>query len=60
MNTITFGTVAFTGVEMETHAPDAALGAAMLVGGLALTAIALRHARTSIDQTRNGVPQSIG
>jgi membrane protease YdiL (CAAX protease family) len=60
MNTITFGTVAFTGVEMETQAPDAALGAAMLAGGLVLTAIALRHARTSIDQGRNGVPGSIG
>jgi membrane protease YdiL (CAAX protease family) len=60
MNTITFGTVALTGVEVERQEPDIALGSAMLAGGLVLTAIALRHARTSIDQGRNGVPQSIG
>ena len=45
LNTITFATVVVTGVEMETETPDAALGAAMLVGGAILTAIALRHAR---------------
>lgn len=45
LNTITFATVAMTGVELETETPDAALGAAMLVGGSVLTAIALRHAR---------------
>ena len=45
LNTITFATVVFTGVELETDAPDAALGAALLVGGLVLTAMALRHVR---------------
>jgi membrane protease YdiL (CAAX protease family) len=45
LNTITFATVVVTGVEMETETPDAALGAAMLVGGTVLTAIALRHTR---------------
>lgn len=45
LNTITFASVVFTGVEMESPTPDAALGAAMLVGGSVLTAIALRQAR---------------
>ena len=49
LNTITFATVAATGVDMENPTPDAALGIAMLVGGSVLTVIALRHARTSID-----------
>jgi membrane protease YdiL (CAAX protease family) len=49
MNTITFSTVVFTGVEMEAQTPDALLGAALLAGGLALTAIALRHARPAPD-----------
>ena len=46
LNTITFATVVFTGVDMETDTPDAVLGGALLLGGLALTAIALRHARS--------------
>ena len=54
LNTITFATVVVTGVEMETQTPDAALGAAMLIGGSVLTVIALRHARTSIDGTAAG------
>jgi membrane protease YdiL (CAAX protease family) len=45
LNTITFATVVVTGVEMETQAADALLGAVMLAGGLVLTGIALRHAR---------------
>ena len=45
LNTITFATVVFTGVELETDTPDAVLGGALLLGGLVLTAIALRHAR---------------
>jgi membrane protease YdiL (CAAX protease family) len=45
LNTITFATVALTGVDLETEAPDAALGAALLLGGSLLTAMALRHAR---------------
>lgn len=45
LNTITFATVVFTGVDLETETPDAALGAALLLGGSVLTAIALRHAR---------------
>ena len=60
LNTITFGTVVFTGVEMETQTPDAALGAAMLMGGLVLTGIALRHARTSINPAANGAAESFG
>jgi membrane protease YdiL (CAAX protease family) len=47
LNTTTFLTVILTGVEMETQAPDVALGATMLVGGSILAAIALRHARPS-------------
>ena len=49
LNTITFATVVVTGVDLETETPDAALGAALLVGGPVLTAIALRHARAAID-----------
>ena len=45
LNTITFATVVFTGVDLETDTADAALGAALLVGGSVLTAMALRHAR---------------
>jgi membrane protease YdiL (CAAX protease family) len=45
LNTITFSTVLVTGVEMEAQTPDPLLGATMLAGGLALTGIALRHAR---------------
>jgi membrane protease YdiL (CAAX protease family) len=44
LNTITFATVVLTGVDMETETPDAALGAALLLGGSVLTAIALRQA----------------
>jgi hypothetical protein len=51
MNTITFSTVVITGVEMEAQTPDAPLGAALLAGGLALAAIALRHARPAPDNT---------
>lgn len=53
LNTITFATVAFTGVDMETETADAALGAAMLLGGSVLTAIALRHARPSPARSGN-------
>jgi len=45
LNTITFATVVVTGVGMETETPDVALGAALLLGGSVLFAIALRHAR---------------
>ena len=45
LNAITFATVVFTGVDLETETADAALGAALLLGGSVLTAIALRHAR---------------
>ena len=45
LNTITFATVVATGVDMEKETPDAFLGTALLVGGAALTAMALRHAR---------------
>jgi len=45
LNTITFSTVVVTGVDLEAETPDAALGAALLLGGSVLTAIALRHAR---------------
>lgn len=60
LNTITFATVALTGVDMETQTPDAFLGAAMLLGGMVLTGIALRHARTSIDRPANGAGGSFG
>jgi len=49
LNTITFATVVVTGVGEETETADAVLGSALLVGGVVLTAIALRHARTPID-----------
>jgi membrane protease YdiL (CAAX protease family) len=45
LNTITFLTVVATGVEAETETAEAALAAALLVGGSALTVMALRHAR---------------
>ncbi len=45
LNTITFATVAWTGVEPETQPADAILGSALLVGGTVLTVIALRNAR---------------
>lgn len=50
LNTITFATVAVTGIEMETQAADAALGAVMLLGGLVLTGMALRHARPAPER----------
>lgn len=54
LNTITFATVVVTGADLETETPDAALGAALLLGGSVLTAIALRHARPSIDWSGGG------
>ena len=45
LNTITFLTVVAMGVEAETETAEAALAAALLLGGGALTVIALRHAR---------------
>jgi uncharacterized protein len=50
LNTITFATVVFTGVEMETETPDAALGTALLVGGSILFGIALRYGPTPIER----------
>ena len=45
LNTITFATVVVMGADPEAETPDPALGAALLIGGSVLTAIALRHAR---------------
>jgi membrane protease YdiL (CAAX protease family) len=45
LNTITFATVVVTGADFETETPDPVLGAALLLGGAVLFAIALRHAR---------------
>ncbi len=47
LNAITFATVVLTGADMD-ETPDPLLGAALLVGGAALAAIALRHARPSL------------
>ena len=58
LNTITFATVVATGVEVEAQTPDAALGFAMLAGGLVLTGMALRHARTSIDPPASAAADS--
>jgi membrane protease YdiL (CAAX protease family) len=44
LNTITFATVVVTGADID-ETPDPVLGAALLVGGSVLAAIALRHAR---------------
>ena len=54
LNTITFATVAVTGVDSGTETPDALLGGVMLAGGGALTAMALRHARPPL--TPPGAP----
>jgi membrane protease YdiL (CAAX protease family) len=45
LNTITFLTVVAMGVESETDTAEAALAVTLLVGGGALTVMALRHAR---------------
>ena len=45
LNTITFLTVVVTGVEEETETGEAALAAALLLGGSALTVMGLRRAR---------------
>ena len=45
LNTITFATVAATGVDSGTETPEALVGATMLAGGVVLAALALRHAR---------------
>lgn len=44
LNTITFATVVVTGADLD-ETPDPVLGAALLIGGSVLAAIALRHAR---------------
>ena len=45
LNTITFATVLALGIDTEMDNPEPLLSAVMLVGGTALAAIALRHAR---------------
>jgi membrane protease YdiL (CAAX protease family) len=45
LNTITFATVAVTGVDSGAETPEALLGATMLAGGTVLTAMTLRYAR---------------
>ena len=45
LNTITFVTVVVTGIETDAEIAEAATGAALLVGGCALTVMAMRHAR---------------
>ena len=45
LNTITFLTVVVTGIETEAEIAEAATGAVLLVGGSALTVMAMRHAR---------------
>ena len=59
LNTITFATVAATGVDAGTETPDALLGGAMLVGGGVLTALALRHARPPLTPP-GGPPRLAG
>jgi sodium transport system permease protein len=45
LNTITFLTVVVTGMETEGEVAEVAAGVALLVGGSALTVMAMRHAR---------------
>jgi membrane protease YdiL (CAAX protease family) len=59
LNTITFATVAVTGVDSGTETPEALLGGVMLAGGGVLTAMALRHARPPLTPPE-GPPRLAG